>query len=132
MCCKRGLDGWDGSARPPQQSQEEAWTTVNKQEEFELCARRLKALADPTRLRLITCLFKGPKNVGDLAAELNDEVVTVSHHLGVLRKTGLVQAHRSGRHVEYALHPDVSRAPERNELPNQIELGCCRLDLDET
>lgn len=105
---------------------------MKKQEEFELCARRLKALADPTRLRLISCLFKGPKNVSDLAAELDDEVVIISHHLGVLRNTGLVQAHKNGRFVEYALHPDVSRAAKRNEETKFIELGCCRLDLEET
>lgn len=104
---------------------------MKKQEEFELCAKRLKALADPTRLRLITCLLKGPKNVGDLAAELNDEVVIISHHLGVLRNTGLVQAHKSGRFVEYAVHPDVTRAAKRSELPKYLELGCCRLDLAE-
>lgn len=106
--------------------------SMKKPEDFELCAKRLKALADPTRLRLITCLFEGPKNVGDLAAEIEDEVVMVSHHLGVLRNSGLVQSHKTGRYVEYALHPDVSRAGKRNEPPKYIELGCCRLDLGES
>ena len=38
-------------------------------EDFELCARRPKALADPERLRIISCLFGGPKYVGDIATE---------------------------------------------------------------
>ncbi len=97
--------------------------------EFELCARRLKALADPKRLKIIACLFAGTKNVGDLAAELEDEIVIVSHHLGVLRNAGLVQAHKSGRFVEYELHPDVVQAAKRTEQPKFIDLGCCRLDL---
>ena len=102
---------------------------MEKAEEFELCAKRLKALADPKRLRIVACLFEGPKNVGDLAAELEDEIVLVSHHLGVLRNAGLVQSHKSGRFVEYALHPDVVRVAKRSEQPKFIDLGCCRLDL---
>jgi DNA-binding transcriptional ArsR family regulator len=98
-------------------------------EEFEVCAKRLKALAEPERLRIVTSLFAGPKTVGDLAAELTDEIVKVSHHLGVLRNAGLVTATRRGRFVEYALHPDVSPASKRNEPPTAIDLGCCRLDL---
>lgn len=98
-------------------------------EEFEVCARRLKALAEPERLRIVTCLFAGPKTVGDMAAELTDEVVKVSHHLGVLRNAGLVTATKRGRFVEYALHPDVSPAAKRNEPLSAIDLGCCRLEL---
>ena len=98
-------------------------------EEFEVCARRLKALAEPERLRIVTCLFAGPKTVGDLAAELTDEIVKVSHHLGVLRNAGLVTATKRGRFVEYALHPDVSPASKRSEPLTAIDLGCCCLDL---
>jgi DNA-binding transcriptional ArsR family regulator len=100
-------------------------------EEFEVCARRLKALAEPERLRIVTCLFAGPKTVGDLAAELTDEVVKVSHHLGVLRHAGLVTATKRGRYVEYALHPDVSRAAKRTDTLAAIDLGCCRLELSD-
>ena len=99
-------------------------------EDFELCARRLKALADPERLRIVSCLFGGPKYVGDLATELKDEVVKVSHHLGVLRNAGLVTSKKNGRFVEYTLHPDVAPALERAGVTKQIDLGCCRLNLE--
>ena len=96
---------------------------MKAREEFESCARRLKALADPERLRIIDLLFAGPRNVSDLAELLDDEIVKVSHHLGVLRRAELVQTRKEGRHVQYALHPDISHAP------HAIELGCCRLVL---
>jgi DNA-binding transcriptional ArsR family regulator len=99
-------------------------------EDFELCARRLKALADAERLRIISCLFGGPKYVGDLATQLNDEVVKVSHHLGVLRNAGLVITRKNGRFVEYALHPDVVPTLEKAGVAKQIDLGCCRLSLE--
>ncbi len=105
---------------------------MEKAEEFELCALRLKALANPKRLRIVVCLLAGSKNVGDLAVHLDDEIVLVSHHLGVLRNAGLVQAHKSGRFVEYALHPDVAQAAKRDEQAKFIlDLGCCRLDLED-
>lgn len=95
--------------------------------EFESCAQRLKALADPERLRIVNCLFAGPRNVGDLAAQLNDEIVKVSHHLGILRNANLVQAAKEGRFVIYSLHPDVAAAASGR----QIDLGCCRLELEQ-
>jgi DNA-binding transcriptional ArsR family regulator len=98
-------------------------------EEFKSCARRLKALADPERLRIVDLLFAGPRNVGDLAEELKDEIVKVSHHLGVLRRAGLVQTHKEGRFVQYALHPDVLRPVPPAQSGQTIDLGCCRLEL---
>lgn len=97
--------------------------------DFESCAQRLKALAEPERLRIVQCLFAGPKNVGDLAAELKDEVVKVSHHLGILRNAGLVESTKLGRFVVYNLHPDVVAENLTLADPKQIDLGCCRLEL---
>jgi DNA-binding transcriptional ArsR family regulator len=97
--------------------------------EFEDCAQRLKALADPERLRIVTCLFAGAKNVGDLAAALDDEIVKVSHHLKVLRKAGLVLASKEGRFVVYQLHPDVVPNVRQKSQLQHIDIGCCRLEL---
>src|SRR5690242_17722618 len=71
------------------------------------CARMLRALADPERLRIVSCLREGPRHVTELAGLLGAEVVNVSHHLGVLRHAGLVLDQKQGRFVVYRLHPDV-------------------------
>jgi len=97
--------------------------------EFQWCADRLKALADPERLRIVAKLLEGPKHVGTLAEELKDSVVKVSHHLGVLRHSGLVLATKQGRFVEYSLHPDVHIERRDTKAENFIDLGCCRLAL---
>jgi ArsR family transcriptional regulator len=91
------------------------------------CARKLAALADPERLRIIHCLRSGPHNVSELAAALESRVVNVSHHLGVLRHAGLVLDEKQGRFVVYRLHPDVFHpsAPPAEHL----DLGCCRLEI---
>jgi DNA-binding transcriptional ArsR family regulator len=93
------------------------------------CARRLKALADPERLRIIQCLKDGPKNVSTLSELLNDDIANVSHHLGVLRNAGVVQDEKQGKFVVYSLHPDVFRPRERGQAADVLDFGCCRLEL---
>lgn len=65
-------------------------------------AMRLKALADPVRVKMMSLLFSsrpGEETSGDLAAVLDLSESTVSHHLGQLRKAGLVRG--SGRHPQF-------------------------------
>ena len=92
------------------------------------CARILRVLADPERLRIIQCLSAGPRNVSELAALLGRAVVKVSHHLSVLRQAGLVEDERQGRYVVYRLHPDVYRPAGANG-DEHLDLGCCRLEV---
>ena len=53
--------------------------------DYQNCATRLKALADPERLKIVTSLLRGEKSVSSLADELNLPIDNVSHHLRVLR-----------------------------------------------
>src|SRR5947208_9676191 len=96
-----------------------------------VCARYLKALSEPDRLKIIQCLQAGPKNVSELAELLGRELVNVSHHLGVLRHAGLVQDEKQGKYVVYSLHPSVLAKKKKNELGKEmLDLGCCRLEWD--
>lgn len=91
------------------------------------CAERLKALADPDRLRIVQLLRGGPRNVSDIAAKLDVDLANVSHHLQVLKREDLVETEKRGRFVMYRLHPDVFEATRTtNEC---LDLGCCRLEL---
>jgi DNA-binding transcriptional ArsR family regulator len=92
------------------------------------CADRLKAMADPDRLRIVTALRTGPKAVGELAESLPMELANVSHHLGVLRVSQIVLVEKQGRQRVYRLNPEVSPDPA---LPT-LEFGCCRLELDKS
>jgi ArsR family transcriptional regulator len=95
----------------------------------EVCARLLRAVADPERLRIIQCLRTGPKKVGELAALLHAEIVNVSHHLGVLRHARLVQDEKQGRFVVYRLHPDVFQPTPNSGTTEYLDLGCCRIEI---
>jgi ArsR family transcriptional regulator, nickel/cobalt-responsive transcriptional repressor len=93
------------------------------------CARRLRAVADADRLRIIQLLRQGPKNVGEIAAALGAEIVNVSHHLGVLRNANMVQDHKRGRYVLYQLHPDLFQPAADPSTTDHLNLGCCRIEI---
>jgi DNA-binding transcriptional ArsR family regulator len=64
----------------------------------ESVARRLKAVADPTRLAILHSLATAPSSVGELALLFRLAQPTVSMHVKVLRESGLVRSERqSGR-----------------------------------
>jgi ArsR family transcriptional regulator len=63
----------------------------------------LRALASPHRLRIIHLLGERPREVHELAAELELGQATVSQHLAAMRSVGLVEAGRDGRTVRYRL-----------------------------
>ncbi|OBG38719.1 helix-turn-helix transcriptional regulator [Mycobacterium sp. E3198] len=74
-------------------------------------ARLGRALADPTRCRILVALLDGPSYPGQLARDLGLSRSNVSNHLGCLRGCGLVVATYQGRQVRYALaDPHLARA----------------------
>ena len=93
------------------------------------CARALKALADPDRLKIIQCLQRGPKNVSALSELLGVDIANVSHHLSVLRHARLVHDEKQGKFVVYSLHPDIFRPKDSRQPADVLDLGCCRLEL---
>lgn len=66
-------------------------------------ARFFQILADPTRVRLVKALADGKWCVSDLVQALEMDQPAVSHQLKYLRKLGLVNWERAGRHVYYTL-----------------------------
>lgn len=71
--------------------------------EVEEAARLFKALADPTRLRMLWALEEGEMCVCDLAALLGITESAVSHHLRLLRTMRLVSNRRAGPVLYYRL-----------------------------
>ena len=63
------------------------------------------ALADPTRLRILSLLREGEVCVCHLHASLDVPQPTASRHLAYLRKAGLVDARRDGIWMHYRLTP---------------------------
>jgi len=65
--------------------------------------QRLKLVADETRLRILSTLSEGERNVSALCDALGQSQPAVSHHLALLRVSGLVQSDRQGKNIFYSL-----------------------------
>ena len=86
-------------------------------------ALRLKALADPVRVQLMSRLLAEPETgicTCDLAPAVGLSEATVSHHLKQLRTAGLVERTRKGTNVYYRAQPEALGA-----LVNVIDPTCC-------
>lgn len=69
-------------------------------------ARRLRAVADPTRLAILDRLTERPHVVGELASAFGLAQPTVSNHVKVLREAGLVDSERRGTRRELVVDRD--------------------------
>jgi DNA-binding transcriptional ArsR family regulator len=68
----------------------------------------LGALADPNRQKILKCLKKSELPVSEIAKNLNITLATLSHHLDILRRAGLVSSRREGRQIFYELNLSVT------------------------
>ncbi len=82
-------------------------------DEAVVLAARLKALADPARLRLVSLLSASPDGeacVCDLTEPLGLSQPTVSHHLKVLHQAGLLTREKRSTWAFYAVVPEALAA----------------------
>ncbi|MFI1919141.1 Rv2640c family ArsR-like transcriptional regulator [Nocardia sp. NPDC020380] len=87
-------------------------------------ALRLKAIADPVRVKLLSLLFASPdseENTGNLAELVGLAESTVSHHLGQLKKAGLIESERRGMNTYHRARRDALSA-----LCLVLDPNCCR------
>ena len=78
-------------------------TPAPKVRDLEALTSVYAALADPTRLRILSLLGDGEICVCHIHASLDDPQPTASRHLAYLRKAGLVEARRAGIWMHYRL-----------------------------
>ncbi|MBI4941118.1 MAG: helix-turn-helix transcriptional regulator [Actinobacteria bacterium] len=82
-------------------------------EQADALARRLKALADPVRLRLVSILLASPDQEActcDLVGPLGLTQPTVSHHLKKLAEAGIVTGERRGVWTHYRVSTEAISA----------------------
>ncbi|MFN8413121.1 MAG: metalloregulator ArsR/SmtB family transcription factor [Anaerolineales bacterium] len=104
-------------------------TPTLQQEITQLEANFCAALSDPNRLLILYALSEGPRNVTELANELELNQPTTSRHLKVLRERGLVNTIRTGTIITYHLSDsrliqalDLLRSIMRERLAHQANL----------
>ena len=89
--------------------------------EAERLAQLFKALADPTRIRLLEMIRTAPDRaacVCDLTGPLGLSQPTISHHLKVLTDVGLLDRERRGAWAWFSVRDD--RADETSRLVAEL------------
>lgn len=66
-----------------------------------------RALADPTRRRILELLRSADLTAGELADHFDMTKPSISHHLNTLKAAGLVDAEREGQSIVYSLNTSV-------------------------
>ncbi len=97
----------------------------------------LQALADPVRLRIVRMLREREQCVCHLTEALGLSQPTISHHVGLLKRAGLVLDRRDARWTYYRLAPEaaVNLSAAVAELLDASQMGtvpnaCCDPELD--
>jgi DNA-binding transcriptional ArsR family regulator len=90
-------------------------------------AQVFKLLSDETRLRILFYLAQNNElHVTDLCNRLGQSQPAVSHHLALLRVSGLIESRREGKHNFYSVRTDhfgellVSLFSAAGEMPRKV------------
>jgi DNA-binding transcriptional ArsR family regulator len=67
------------------------------------------AVAEPRRRQILTYLAGDEREVGEIVIAIGLDQPSVSKHLGVLRRVGLVHVRRNGRHRLYKTNAEAIR-----------------------
>lgn len=89
------------------ESSMQASTEAGREKEIREFANVFALLSDETRLRILTYLMQnGELNVTELCNRLGQTQPAVSHHLALLRVSGLVEPRRAGKNNYYSVRTD--------------------------
>ena len=70
-------------------------------------AETFKALSDPIRREILEMLKKGQLSAGEIGSHFDMTGATISYHLSILKKAGLVQENKNKNFIYYELNASV-------------------------
>ena len=82
-----------------------------------LKAEVLKALAQPTRLKILECIRGGEKCICEIVPEINGEQSNISRHISVMQKSHLIATRKDGVKVMVKV-----KGPEVFEILDKVGL----------
>jgi DNA-binding transcriptional ArsR family regulator len=92
------------------------------------CLPALRALADPTRLKIVELLLATDRNVNELAEKIGTPQYNISKHLRTLREARIVQTTKHGQETRCEVMPEFRT--KLREGGWAVDLGCCSFRFD--
>ena len=88
-------------------STDNSYTIAEDLDEDAMLGKVYKALADPTRRKVLQLLRERDMSAGELAEQFNSSWPTLSRHFAVLREADLIQGEKQGASIIYSLNVSV-------------------------
>lgn len=70
-------------------------------------AETFKALSDPVRREILEMLKKGQLSAGEIGSHFDMTGATISYHLSILKKAGLIKENKNKNFIYYELNASV-------------------------
>lgn len=106
------------------QMMEQQFAHMPEPEEFCAIADMFKLLGDSSRIRIFWLLCHCEECVTNLSAMVQMSAPAVSHHLKLLRATGLIVSRRAGKEVYYQAADTEQVQQLHNMIENMVEITC--------
>jgi len=90
--------------------------------QIEKAAELFRVMSAPMRLRIISCLCQGEKNVGELLNDIETTQPNMSQHLNTLYLAGILDKRREGVQIYYRI--------VNNHIVNICRAVCHQTDVD--
>jgi ArsR family transcriptional regulator len=88
-------------------SKQETLSELDKPDEvFEMAAELFRVMSAPMRLKIISCLCDGEKNVSFLLSKIDTTQPNMSQHLNTLYQAGVLGKRREGVQIHYRIVDD--------------------------
>jgi DNA-binding transcriptional ArsR family regulator len=93
---------------------------------FEEVAQYFGLLADPTRLRILSCICTGERPVNEVVGRVGLTQANISRHLNILYRAGIVDRRRDGNQVYYRVID-----PNFVDICRKVSVSVACRDFDE-
>ena len=97
---------------------------------FSQAAEVFSNLGDGTRLKILWILCHSRECVSDIAAAIGASKAVVSHHLQLLRRSGLVTAEREGQEIHYSLNDTQEAELLHKTIEAMFNITCPAPNVD--
>ncbi len=103
-------------------------TNLNKKQSSstKVCISKLKVLSDKSRFQILQLLSKKSMNATEILGLLTISQTLLSHHLRILKTSGLIEGEKKGQFIIYKL----SSKNKPPKAANTLNLGCCEIKFN--
>ena len=124
MCAERGAGDVGAESMMENRDKMDLSGHMPGLEEFQTVAEVFRLLGDPTRVRLFWLLCHTEESVLELSGRMDMSSPAVSHHLKLLKASGLVVSHREGKEVLYKAAPTDEADALHHIIEDVVEIAC--------